>query len=71
MLFFSQCYSIIIDQGIIEPGHGKEMFDGLNVIDKRYIYKWMYNVQHPGSKTFDSHILIHSCAPKKDVSMAK
>ena len=37
MSVMSQCYSIIIDCGISEPGHGKEVVDVLNVIDKRYI----------------------------------
>ena len=32
-----QCYSIIIDRGIIAPSHGKEVVDGINSIDKRYI----------------------------------
>ena len=34
----SQCYSIIIDRGISAPVHGKEVADGLNAVDKRYIY---------------------------------
>ena len=33
-----QNYSIIIDRGIIAPGNGKEVVDGLNDVDKRYIY---------------------------------
>ena len=33
-----QCYSIIIDQGISAPGHGKKEVDVLNAIYKRYIY---------------------------------
>ena len=37
----SQCYSIIIDRGISAPGHLKEVVDGLNYVDKRYIYQWM------------------------------
>ena len=41
----SQCYSIIIDRGISATGHGKEMVDGLNAIDKRYIYQLMSNVK--------------------------
>ena len=43
-----QCYSVIIDQGIIAPGHGKEVVDGLNAIDKCYIYNLMYKVQITG-----------------------
>ena len=38
MSVMSQCYSVIIDQGIISPEHGKEVVDVLNAFDKRYIY---------------------------------
>ena len=64
MLVLSQCHSIIIDQGISAPVHVKDVVDGLNAIDKRYIYQLMYNVQLPGLKTFDSRILMHSCTKK-------
>ena len=35
----SQCYSVIIDRGISAPGYCKEVVDGINAIDKRYIYQ--------------------------------
>ena len=54
MSFMLLCYSVIIDNGISEIGHGKEVVDGLNVIYRRYIYQLMSNVQIPGSKTFYS-----------------
>ena len=38
MSVFFQCHWIIIDRGISERGHVKEVVDGLNNIDKRYIY---------------------------------
>ena len=47
------------------------MVDGLNAIDKCYIYQLMYNVQLPGSKIFDSQILMHPCTHKNIVSLAK
>ena len=37
MSVLSQCLSIIIDQGISAHVHGKESFDGINDIDKRYV----------------------------------
>ena len=48
MSVLSQCFSIVIYQGISAPGHGKEVVYGVNDIDKRYIYQLMYNVQLPG-----------------------
>ena len=45
MSVISQTYSLIIDQRISAPGHGKEVVDGLNTVDKRYIYQLMSHVQ--------------------------
>ena len=32
----------------VTPGHGKEVVDGFNTIDNRYIYQLMSNIQLPG-----------------------
>ena len=66
-----QCYSVIIDWGISAPGHGKEVVDGINAVDKRYIYQWMSNVQLPGSNRFDSHIQMHTSNQNNDACLAK
>ena len=71
MSVMSQTYSIIIDSGISAPGHGKEVVDGLNSVDKRYIYQLMSKVQLPGSVRFDAQIKIHTGTENKDVSLAK
>ena len=49
-----KCYSVIIYRGISAPGHGKEVCDGINAIEKLYIYHLMSNVQMTISKLFDS-----------------
>ena len=67
----SQTYSIIIDRGISAPVHGKEVVDGLNAVDKRYIYQLMSKVQIPGSIRFDSQIKIHTGTENKYVSLAQ
>ena len=67
----SQYYSVIFYLGIIEPGHGKEVIDGINSIEKIYIYQLIFNLQLPGSKTFDSQIIMHYCTENNDVSLAK
>ena len=36
MSVMSKCYSIIIYQGIIAPGHGKEVVDGLNDVVNKF-----------------------------------
>ena len=59
-----QCYYINIDLGISAPGHGKEVVDGINAVDKRYIYQFMSNIKLPGSVIFDSQIKIHTGTEK-------
>ena len=71
MSVISQTYSLIIDRGISAPGHGKEVADGINAIDKRYIYQLMSKVQLPGSIRFDSQIKIQTGTEKKDVSLSQ
>ena len=67
MSVMSQCYYIIIDRGISAPGHGKEVVDGLNAVNKCCIHQLMSNVQLPGSKRFDSHMQIHTGNQKYDI----
>ena len=47
------------------------MIDGLNDVNKRYIYQLMSKVQLPGSVRFDSQIKIHTGTENKEVSLAK
>ena len=61
----SQCYYIIIDRGTSTPGHEKEVVEGLNDFDKRYIYKLMSKFQLPGSVRFDSQIKMHTGTKRK------
>ena len=67
----SQCYRVIIDWGISEPGHGKEVADGLNAVDNCYIYQWMSNVQLTGSVIFDSQMQMHTGNKNNDVILDK
>ena len=71
MSVLSQRHSIIFARVISAPVHVKEIVDSINAIYKRYMYQLMSNVQLPGSNVFDSHILMHSCTQKQDVSLAK
>ena len=67
----SQCYSIIIYQGMSALGHGKEVVDGINAVDKRYIYQLISTDKLTGSIRFDSKIKMHNGNKKDDVSLAK
>ena len=57
----SQRHSIIFDQVINAPDHGKLVMGGLNAIDKRFLYQLMFTVQLPGSKGFEKQIIMYSC----------
>ena len=67
----SQCYLVIIDLGISAPGHGKQVVDGLNAVDKRYIYQLMSNIQLPVSNRFDSQMQMNIDNQNNDVNLAK
>ena len=67
----SHCYSITIYQRILAPGHYKEVVDGLNDVDKRFIYQLMSTFQLPGSNRFYSKIQIHTGTQKYDVTLSK
>ena len=71
--FYQLClsYSIIFDQDINSPGHSKEVVDGINAIDKRYICQLMSAVQLPVSKRFYSQMQMYTINQKYDVSLAK
>ena len=55
-----QCYSVITDWGISAPVHGKDVVDGINVVDKSNIYQLISNVQLPGPNRFDSHMQMNN-----------
>ena len=71
MAVISQCYSKVIDRGISATGHGKEVVDGLNAVDKCYIYQLMSKVQLPVSVRFDSQIKMNTGIKKEDASLTK
>ena len=68
MSVMCQCYSIIIDRGISTPGNGKEVVDGLNDVDERYIYQSMSTVKLTGSKIIDFQMQMHTVNQKDYVS---
>ena len=69
----SQCYSVIIYRSISAAGHGKAFVDGLNDVDKCYIYIYqlMYNIHIPVSNIFDSQMQMYTINQNNDESLAK
>ena len=66
-----QCYSIIIYIGIGAPVHGREVVDGLNAVDKIYIYKLMSTAKTPVSNRFDSQMQMHNGNQKDYVTLTQ
>ena len=52
-------------------GHGIKVVDGLNKTDKRSIFHFMYIVQLPYRKTFDTQMEIYTSMHNYDVSLAQ
>ena len=70
MSVISQYYSVIIDRGISAHSNGKEVVNGINALDNRYIYQIMSIVKLSGSNRFDFQIQIHTSNQNNDVSLA-
>jgi hypothetical protein len=39
--------NIVINCAVGAPGHGKDIVDGLNVVDKAYLNKMMFRMYNP------------------------
>ena len=37
MYFLSKLYQIVLDKDVDKPGHGKDVVDGFNAVQKRYL----------------------------------
>ena len=53
------------------PVNGKEVVDGLNYFDRRYIYQLISTSQLPGSNIFYYQIQMHTGNQKYDVILGK
>ena len=62
---------IVIDHGIIVQGHGREILDGLNAIDKKFLLQWMSTVQLPGENIYDINMVMITGTCASNVSLAR
>jgi hypothetical protein len=53
-------YKIVIDRAICAPGHGKDLIDGLNAVDKMYLKELMMRTSQAGETEEDRKIKSHS-----------
>ena len=62
---------VIIDRDINEPGHGRQVVDGLNAIGKRFLFQIIITVQLPCAKDYDTQMVMHTGGRTSDVSLSK
>ena len=66
----SQAFYVVIGCFISELGHYREVLDGLNTIDKRFIFQLISTVQLMVAKNYDTQIVMHTGTFTYDVSLA-
>ena len=67
----SQGFSVIIDRCISEPGHVREVVDGLNLTVKRFLLQLVSTVKFPGEKEYDTQMTMNSGTPTSDISLSQ
>ena len=65
----SQYFYVIIGHGMSAPGHGREVFDGLNATRKRFLFQLISTVTLPGAKMYDTQMVMHHETSTKYVSL--
>ena len=66
----SQEFSVIIECGISAPGHGREVVDGLNAIEKWFIFQLISTVKLPGATSYNTKMVMHTGTHRPEVSLA-
>ena len=61
----------MINYGIIAPGHGREVVDGLIITEKNRIFHLMDTVKMPYSKRFGIQMGMYTSTQNAYVSLAK
>ena len=64
-------YNIIIYRSVGDPGHGRDVIDGLNDTHKIFISMLMTTVQLTGAEDYESQMEVHTSTENKDISLAR
>ena len=64
-------YNIVIDCAVGAPGHGKDVVDGLNAVDKRFLRKSMFQIFNPEEGTTRKAMHAHGADSRGMVSFAE
>ena len=71
MSAISMKYDVVIDRAIGAPGHGKDVVDGLNAVDKRYLKTAMFRIINPEENGSEKTMNSHSATATGSVSFAE
>ena len=66
---FTHVYNIIIDCGVVTSGYGREVVDGLNYTNKRFLSMLLKTVQLTGEKSYEPHMAMHTSTTNIDISL--
>ena len=66
----SQAFCFTIYDGIISLVHVREVVDGLNDIDKLFLFQLISNVQLPGEKGYVTQMVMNTGTRTYDASLA-
>ena len=66
----AHAYNIITDRGVGAPGHVREVVDGFNATNKRFILMLMKTVKLPGASDYDSQMAMHNSTANTDISLS-
>ena len=70
--FLSESYQIVLDKAVDTPGHGKDVVDGFNAVQKRYLATYLIMRSTPEKDKIDSkRMRVDVMTEKGEVSFAE
>ena len=72
MSYLSTPYQIVLDRAVYAPGHGKDVVDGFNAVQKRYLATCLIIRSTPEKYNIDSkRMRVEAMTEKGDVNFAE
>ena len=65
----SHSYNTVIYRGVGSPGNGKDVVDGLNATNKRFLSMFVSTMQLLGKATNNSHMVMHTSMSNTYISI--
>ena len=71
MSYLSKPYQIVLDRDVYTPGHGKDVVDGFNAVNKRYLATCLRMRSTPEKYKIDSNSMrVEAMTEKGEVSFS-